>query len=183
MGVILFIGGFAWFAHHVQTPGKYDNQHTEALVVLTGGADRIEIGFGLLRAKYGEKLFISGVYQQLDVKRLLRSRAQNADIYTRVFVGLNAENTRQNAEETYVWLRQNNIRSLRLITAGYHMPRSLIEFQRVLPSAYRIIPHNVVPRAMHGKHVWSRGIFRLLMREYLKYLVVRFLPEKPSFAF
>lgn len=173
--LLAFSLGFAWFVQQVQSPGKHDGFKTEALVVLTGGSDRIEVGFDLLRKNYAKALFISGVYQNLDAKRLLQARTQNMDLHPYVFVGLKAENTKQNAIETYEWLKKNNYTSFRLITAGYHMPRSLIEFRRVLPSNYMIIPHNVVPRTIDNKHVWSFSVLRLLIREYLKYIVVRFL--------
>lgn len=172
-GFLVFVLGFAWFVHGVQQEGQYDAVTTDALVVLTGGADRIEAGFDLLRKGYAKALFVSGVYENLDTKRFLRARTQNMDLYPYVFVGLKAENTKQNAKETYAWLKSKNYRTFRLITAGYHMPRSLIEFQALMPKGYTIRPHNVVPRTINGKHIWSYGVLRLLMKEYLKYIVVR----------
>ena len=44
---------------------------TEAIVVLTGGSERLEEGLNLLSERKAKKLFISGVYRGVEVSRLL----------------------------------------------------------------------------------------------------------------
>ena len=41
-------------------------------------------------------------------------------------------------------MRQRGYHSLRLVTGGYHMPRSLLEFSEALPEA-EVVPHPVFP--------------------------------------
>ena len=78
-----------------------------------------------------------------------------------------AENTIENGMESSMWARNNNIRSVRLMTSYYHMPRSLLIFRKYLPDA-EIIPHPVVPEG--GGSALSPARLRLAFSEYNKYM-------------
>ena len=68
-------------------------------------------------------------------------------------------------------MRQEGFNSLRLVTASYHMPRSLLEFSRVMPEV-RIIPHPVFPERVKQERWWaSPGTASLIVAEYQKYLL------------
>ena len=45
-------------------------------------------------------------------------------------------NTNGNAIEAKQWIEQNGIKTITLVTANYHMPRSLLEFKKALPNTY-----------------------------------------------
>ena len=78
-----------------------------------------------------------------------------------------------NAEETAAWVRANAIRSLIVVTAGYHMPRAMTELGRALPEV-RLYPVSVVPPAMQGPGgVRNAGTLRLMAEEYTKWLAAR----------
>ena len=66
----LWLAGLLWFA----TPpaGESRVSPTDAIVVLTGGSQRVQSGIELLREGKGRKLFVSGVNQQVDLEDLLR---------------------------------------------------------------------------------------------------------------
>ena len=53
------------------------NPNSDAIVVLTGGSDRLKKGLQLLTKKKAKKLFISGVYRGNDVRRLLQVQQHN----------------------------------------------------------------------------------------------------------
>ena len=72
-----------------------------------------------------------------------------------------------NAEETADWAHDNAIRSLIVVTAGYHMPRALAELQRTLPGV-ALYPVAVLPPALRGEH--GTAALRLLAGEYTKWL-------------
>jgi uncharacterized SAM-binding protein YcdF (DUF218 family) len=165
---VLWISGFIWFS----APPSPENQSvpTDAIVVLTGGRLRLQSGMDLLRDGKGRKLFVSGVNQQVDLDELLRVSG-NADWASCcTALGHDADNTLGNARETAQWMRKQGFRSLRLVTAWYHMPRSLLEFDRALPEI-EIIAHPVFPDEVSQEHWWvSRGTVALLAGEYGKYL-------------
>ena len=70
-------------------------------------------------------------------------------------------------------MRQHGYRSLRLVTGGYHMPRSLLEFSEALPEA-EVVPHPVFPDRVKQASWWTRpGTAALIIGEYNKYLLTR----------
>ena len=110
--------------------------HTDAIVVLTGGSERLEVGTNLYRSAMGKKLFISGVNKRVQVKDILPAetiRPEEADCC--IELGYAAGDTIGNARETASWMTREGFQSLRLVTANYHMPRSLLEFHHAIPGA------------------------------------------------
>lgn len=163
--------GFVWFVW--QTQKKPEDQHTktDAIVVLTGGQNRIEVGYDLLTKNLGKDLFVSGVSKNLDIQRFSAAYAANPDLKNHTHVGHEAQNTKENAVETKQWLEKKNYHSIRLVTAGYHVPRSLLEFHRLMPEM-KIIPHPIVPDSLKDQNLWSYGVLRLLFKEYFKFIVI-----------
>lgn len=184
---VLGVAGFIWFV----APPSPENQPvpTDAIVVLTGGRLRLQSGMDLLRDGKGRKLFVSGVNQQVDLEELLRVSG-NADWASCcTALGHGADNTLGNARETAQWMRQQGFSSLRLVTAWYHMPRSLLELDRAMPEI-EIIAHPVFPDEVSQEHWWaSRGTVVLLASEYGKYLgallrpVIERLRSAPALRF
>ncbi|HMD63849.1 MAG TPA: YdcF family protein, partial [Stellaceae bacterium] len=181
--------GLLWFASAPAVDSRA--APTDAIVVLTGGSLRLQSGIELLREGKGSKLFVSGVNQQVDLDELLRISGNGADEAVSwasccVVLGHQADNTFGNAQETARWIRRQGFRSMRLVTAWYHMPRSLLEFDRALPEI-DIVPHPVFPDQVKQEHWWAwRGTAALLVGEYVKYLGALFRPllegRKPTVA-
>ncbi len=144
---------------------------TDGIVVLTGGSRRLGEGLELLSRRLAEKLFVSGVYQGVDVRKLLSIvRHKPEDLETRINIGI-ATNTKGNAAETMAWMEKQDYRSLRLVTAAYHMPRSLLEFRDAMP-AVTLIPHPVFPENVKQDRWWAwPGTASLVISEYNKFLL------------
>ncbi|MGE5503427.1 MAG: YdcF family protein [Actinomycetota bacterium] len=179
---LAWLVGLVWFAASVPNKVHDRASATDAIVVLTGGSERVSTGVTLLEEGLGHKLFVSGVHRGVDVAELLRStRARHPELACCIVLGYSADDTVGNAAETAAWIRSERFASLRLVTAAYHMRRSLLEFRRAMPEA-TIIPHPVFPDSV--KSEWWRwpGTAHLLATEYTKYLaaVVRhwFVPAK-----
>jgi uncharacterized SAM-binding protein YcdF (DUF218 family) len=161
-----------WFAETVPRAIDDPETVTDAVVVLTGGSGRLGVGLSLLAQKRAKKLFVSGVYQGVDVAELLRiSRQSPRELDCCVVLGYSADDTAGNARETAEWMAQEGYASLRLVTANYHMRRSLLEFRRVMPEV-ALIPHPVFPPNFKGEEWWRwPGTASLILIEYSKYLV------------
>jgi uncharacterized SAM-binding protein YcdF (DUF218 family) len=168
----LWLGGFVWFASSIPDEVTDAESETDAIVVLTGGSLRVQSGLALLAAGKAKKLFVSGVYHSTDVAALLRiSRQSPEHVACCIVLGHEADNTLGNAIETAQWMRQEGFHSLRLVTASYHMPRSLLEFSRAMPDV-RIIAHPVFPESVKQERWWaSPGTASLILGEYHKYLL------------
>jgi len=170
------------FIEKIPTSETSNNTVTDAIVVLTGGSSRLEEGLRLLFKKRAKKLFVSGVYRGVDVRRLLaHSRGNPEELVCCIKLGYTAESTQGNAAETSTWIRNEGYKSIRLVTASYHMPRSIKEFHHKLPDIV-IIPHAVFPKQFK-RYDWWRwpGTASLILTEYIKFLIssVRLLKERP----
>ncbi len=165
--------GLVWFAHKIR-PVAEPGGRTDAVVVLTGGAGRLDAGLKLLADGRASKLFVSGVYHGVDVAALLRlSRTAPENIECCVVLGYAADSTIGNAHETAAWMKKEGYHSLRLVTASYHMPRSLLEFRRAMPDI-EILPYPVYPVRFKQNQWWLwPGTAALLVTEYNKYLLSR----------
>lgn len=145
------------------------------LNALTGGSERIIVAMALLSADKGQRLLISGVHPgttRADVKALVRDPANRFDCC--VDLDKAAQNTVGNAIETARWARRHGYRSLIVVTAQYHMPRSLFELSRAMPEL-SLTPYPVFPDEIHARDWWHEPLtLRLLVFEYTKYLVSRF---------
>ena len=133
---------------------------------------RMEEGLALLERGLGKKLFVSGVHRGVDVKQLIdRSRRSPDLIDCCIVLGYAADHTAGNAAETAYWMKSEGYRSLRLVTASYHMPRSLAEFRSEMPDI-RIVPHPVFPEHVKLNDWWRwPGTAALIVTEYSKFLV------------
>lgn len=161
---ILWAIGCLWFAVSVATAAVPPaSEHTDAIVVVTGGSGRVEEGLKLLKSGAAPKLFISGVNKDVKVHELLRGEEANAA----VTLGYEAEDTKGNADETAPWVRDNNIKSLRLVTSSYHIPRALLELRHQTPGV-TIIAHPV--KTGQEYDVTATSYWALTFKEYNKTL-------------
>ncbi|MBE7209569.1 MAG: YdcF family protein [Gluconacetobacter diazotrophicus] len=144
--------------------------HADGIVVLTGGARRIEAALTLLRQDRAGVMLISGVPEQLSLSELLDAAGLRAGpaLAGRIALGHNATTTVGNAVETASWARANDLHSLIVVTAGYHMRRALAEIGTALPEAV-LYPYPVQPPALNRA---SLSTLRLLATEYTKWLAV-----------
>lgn len=162
--------GLFRFAESMPGEPASATDRTDAIVVLTGGSGRLETGLDLLVDDVANRLFVSGVYQGIDVTTLLEIFRDNPeDLESRVEIG-NATDTRENAIETADWANRVQIKSIRLVTAAYHMPRSILEFRAVMPEIL-LLPHPVFPE--HVKSDWWMwpGTAGLVIKEYNKFML------------
>jgi len=159
--------GFVWFVRDARAQAALPTR-ADGIVALTGGADRIATALTLLRADRGGRLLISGVGPHFDLDALLRSTGgDTTGLAGRITLGRTATDTLGNASEAAAWARANKLRTLIVVTAGYHMRRALIEIGRAVPEAV-LYPDPVLPPALRG-HTGPFQV-RLLAAEYTKYL-------------
>tara|TARA_B100001123_G_C15101561_1_gene943757 strand:- start:318 stop:1031 length:714 start_codon:yes stop_codon:yes gene_type:complete len=170
--VFLWMVGLYHFAALIPEAGPISTENTDAIVVLTGGARRVSEGLSLLERGLGKRLFVSGVYRGVDVQALLKiARRAPGEFECCIALGYLADSTRGNAVETSIWIEREKISSIRIVTASYHMPRSLLEFRHALPRGVRIVTHPVFPVGFRQDNWWRwRGSARLAISEYHKYL-------------
>ena len=175
LAALLVVGwavGLQDFAASLPDTADPATAKTDAIVVLTGGSGRLIEGLDLLKTGLAEKLFVSRVYRGVDVEELLRvTQAGGEPLERKIVLGHDADDTLGNARETAIWLAEEGYSSLRLVTAAYHMPRSLFEFRRALPGV-EIVAHPVFPPLVRLDAWWRYpGTMSLVAGEYSKVLM------------
>jgi uncharacterized SAM-binding protein YcdF (DUF218 family) len=185
--------GFLSFLSQAAAPVVAPGRRTDAIVVLTGGADRVETALRLLDEGLAPRLLVSGANTDLTLAELARAHGRDpAALEGRVILGRLAASTRGNAAEVAAYARAQRIGSIRVVTAGYHMPRALLELRRAAPGL-RLLPHPVTPAALRAeadpppraRTLPAMRRWTLLPGEYLKYVaaaagLTHLLPAKES---
>ncbi len=175
----LWCVGFVAFVATVPREPQANIAASDAIVVLTGGEARVEEAIHLLTQQRGQRLLISGVHPETTREDLLARFGDAAEDYACcVDLDRAALDTRGNARETASWAASHAYRSLIVVTANYHMPRSLLEFRRTMPGV-ELVPYPVFPQGFHPTADWDWSIaLRLLFAEYLKYLATFVVPVR-----
>lgn len=168
----VWVGGFFNYAASIPRGVGDGAQRTDAIVVLTGGSLRLEVGLRLLQAGLADRLLVSGVNPGVTREALLRLMPEWTEaLNAHIDIDYAANNTVGNAAETAVWLHERGYRSLRLVTANYHQRRSLLEFRDAMPDI-DIVPHPVFPEDFHREDWWRwPGSAMLIFSEYNKFLM------------
>ncbi len=131
----LLFGGFLRFADTVAGLTPPEKPKADAVVVLTGGTQRIDQAVNLLETGTGQRLLISGVHPDTSAARIREmTRAPQSLFVCCVDLGYDAIDTVGNALETAKWVRAHNYRRVLVVTSNYHMPRSLLELHRIDPA-------------------------------------------------
>lgn len=163
--LLVWFGGYLWYINKLTSDELTVNEKTDAIVVLTGGQNRLNVAIKLLEDGLAEKLYISGVDEKVTRAELLNLLGSKKELEECcIESGNQAEDTVGNAIETLKWLENNNIKTLRVVTSLEHMPRAMVEFNRFIPKI-KFIEHPVGSWRPENINYFS------LSQEYSKYII------------
>ena len=173
--LLALAGGLGAFAVKIAHDEPQAAPQADGIVVLTGGAARISEALKLLGNGSAKRLLITGVNVATSREALRSELDASKQLFDCcVDLGRQAVNTEGNAAEAAAWVRNQHFTSVILVTSNYHMPRSLIEFQRYLPEA-RVIAYPVKagsPVTGSAVEMLTNSVaLRVVATEYAKYLV------------
>lgn len=170
--VAFFLAGFLWFTDSVTTLVPPTKARADAIVVLTGGYQRIDQAVELLRRGSGRRLLISGAHPTTSPTQIRKMTQSSPDLFECcVDVGYEALDTIGNANEITRWIHDHGYTSVLVVTNNYHMPRSLMELRR-RDRATTYIPYPVVNSDLkHTAWYAEPDVLRTLLSEYGKTLV------------
>lgn len=161
IAVLAWVLGFAWFM--LALPGPADDRRTDAIVVPTGGAGRIDRGLALLKMHAARRMLVTGVAPGVRQIDLALEYNASPDLFACcIDLGREAVDTRSNAEETAEWVRAHHYRSVRLVTSDWHLRRARLELTHALGKDVVVIGDGVTGGAPR---------LPLLLAEYHKFLL------------
>lgn len=146
--------------------------NTDAIVVLAGGRGRIEEGIKLYRAHRARWLFLVGVDPSVRKKDLFREKSGERGGEDVLLENV-SRNTLENAIHARDLITRKDVRSVLLITSRYHMMRSILLFNSVLPKDVAVYPYPVDSRNLKEEWWAHEGSFRLLFGEFYKYFLFK----------
>ena len=162
--VLLWAGGLIFFITKINKDIPPTTDQVDAIIVLTGGQNRINTGLAFFTENISGQLFITGVHPDTkleDIKEKWTGKRLPACCIT---LGHEATTTAQNAQETEKWLAGKNYSTIILITSHYHMPRALVEFSTIIPLS-QITPYAV---RQPNFSLLNQAHARLILSEYHK---------------
>jgi len=163
--ILIWLGGYFWYLSELASKKNDNKEKTDAIVVLTGGQNRLNGAVKLLEEQYAAKLYISGVDEKVTRAELINLLGSSEDLaYCCIESGNEAADTVGNAIETMHWVSRNNVESLRVVTSLDHMPRAMVEFRRYMPEI-SFIEHPV------GNWQAQKYNYFILSQEYSKYII------------
>lgn len=172
--MVWFVGLLAFASRVDRSTPPAEPPVSDGVVVLTGASNiRLEAATKLLEAGKGKRLLISGVNREATREDVLGVTKAVKPIYDCcVDLGFVAADTIGNARETAEWAKAMNYHSLIVVTADYHMPRSMLELRATMPDV-ALHPYPVVTESLNAHRWWRNGVgARRLTVEYCKYLAI-----------
>lgn len=136
----------------------------DGIVILTGGHDRIKTGLEQIVKLNASRILISGVSKVANLNVMQRRQLNNHNhLLEHIDIGYGAVNTLSNALESAIWVKKHDFKCIGLVTSRFHLPRSLLLFQKVIDDV-KIYP--IVVDA-------NDSTFFHLLKEFHKYYLVR----------
>lgn len=167
---VLWFCGLLVYGSVISHLDPYEGK-AEGIIVLTGGGQRIEKGFGLLRRGQGQRLLISGVHHDVRLRDLISNPVLLQQWRDKIDLGFAAQDTLGNADEAAQWVQKNKFESVIVVTAHYHLPRAMLHLGAQLPDV-ALYAYPVKPE-IFGQTDWWRdpAALRLVASDYSKFLL------------
>ncbi|MDZ7925808.1 MAG: YdcF family protein [Agrobacterium sp.] len=167
-----FSGGFLWFADSVASMRPPEGAKGDAIIVLTGGYQRIEQAVGLLRDGVGKRLLISGVNPATTRTQIRKMTQGSSDMFSCcVDMGYKAIDTIGNANEAASWIRDHGYSAIVVVTNNYHMHRSLHELRNASPQT-QFIAYPVISADLARTNWFAEpDVVRTMLYEYMKFVI------------
>ncbi|HEY1096623.1 MAG TPA: YdcF family protein [Alphaproteobacteria bacterium] len=167
---LLLAAAYYWQINHY--PPLPAQTQVDGIVILTGGAERVDRGLEMLDKGMAHRALISGVHRDVKLRELLVLHHVSSALASRIDLGFGAIDTAGNAQETAKWVDAHAMKSLIVVTSNYHMPRAILHLRSVLPHEVTLIPASVTPDMLQRKKWYMhRDAVVLSFLAFNKYLL------------
>lgn len=140
LALLLVIWALGFIAFAAALPQPAADTRADAIVVPTGSGGRIERGLAMLEAQVARQMLVTGVDPKVKPGEFVAEyEVPERLMECCITLGFSALDTRGNARETAQWMEARSFRSLRLVTADWHMRRAALELASQLPADTTIL--------------------------------------------
>ncbi len=142
------------------------NIKSDAIIVLTGGNQRVETGLRLFAKGDSNNIFISGVHPNVsnkDIRGQWKEAPPLPDCC--ITLGKHATTTIENAQEIKEWISGKDIQTIRLVTSNYHMPRAYLEVKSTINDKKILL----TPIMQDDLNIKTLKFWGLIFEEYHKF--------------
>lgn len=168
---IIWALGLVYFFSKIEDKSPVSVENADAIIVLTGGKNRIEEAVKLLQDGKSGRLFITGVDKDVMDWELLELLGVEAWDEAKIELGYEATDTFGNVTEAKKWIAENEIKSIILVTANYHMPRANALFAKALPDIEIVQYPSISPQVELRGWLGDERVRGIIISEYNKYLL------------
>ncbi|WP_455480624.1 YdcF family protein [Bartonella sp. B12(2025)] len=169
--ILIFCASFVVFSEkteQLQPPNPLPK--ADAIIVLTGGENRIETGLNLLQQGLGLRLLISGVNTTTNLKSFMHSMHISPQLFACCVDIGKAINTKGNAKESAAWIKKHHYQTVYIVTHDYHIWRSLRELKYLRPDINFIA--YPVKKSKIKSTIQQINQIRILIFQYVKTIEV-----------
>jgi len=172
--LVVWLAGLGYFVSRMPMQPKEALTRADAIAIVTGGSLRVREGLDLLQSNVAKELFISGVGEGVNIEDIVQLHPYPESVmqyFGQINLGYHAQNTVGNAKEVADWAASMQVKTMYLVTAYYHMPRVLQEFQHAM-GAVKLLPHPVFPETVPVEGWWMHPTsLSVILDEYHKFVV------------
>jgi uncharacterized SAM-binding protein YcdF (DUF218 family) len=166
--VLLLVGAAAIPHLLARGEGHSTGKAADAILVLTGGENRIAEGFRAWNEGKGKELFILGAGREATLSSILPAGMEISPAeLLRIHIEGWSQNTLENAFSAKSAVVSRGYREVILVTSDYHVPRAYLAMRKILPPDVSISVSPVVSN-WRRKGAWYR-LPRLFLVEGWKY--------------
>lgn len=174
IGTLLFLYIGALFYLFVNELGVETDEipYADAIVVLTGGAGRVEEGLRLFREGRGGYLILSGVEETSSLGAIFPGRDLKGTVDTsRIILDIESRRTIDNAFNVKKIVDNKGFKSLILVTSNYHMKRASTILRKTINGEVKLYRDPVRGPNFKDEEWWGNlKSLKLVTSEFFKYL-------------
>jgi len=162
--IIILFDIYDSFTFINKQPNRTDvYRNIDAIIVFTGGENRVQSGIDLISNNIGKRLFVSGVNPDTNIFDISEHTVSDKDLLNCcIDLGKKANNTIENAIESINWIKNNNYENVVVVTSNYHMKRSLF-ILRNFDRSINFIPHNFQSKFLQNKNITIYGKMKTIV--------------------
>ncbi len=188
--LLLLIGGIRLFGDQLYSfpPNPQLNALPKDAVVicLAGGKFRVEAAYSLYAQGIGQQLWIVGAGKKSTAIGLAKAHADEVvpklspEKFEKIQVETESRNTIENAIAVARLLQKNpDVKSVILITSGYHMRRAQVMIENLVERGITITPFIPPTEAIGRQNWWHTWVgIEVTTWEYFKFLLTSLLAPK-----